>query len=252
MLAKITTFILLTILSTFSYSQSVGIGTNTPDPKAALDVQSDVATPQGMYIPRLKAAQRMGMSLDATNIGLLVYDVDSLAIMHWTGTKWDKLGGGSGLAKEMVTKQYTIPATAFIAYDTESDLHVAQKNNNGGVVYLKGSGESFAGAGVHLPDGATIMTVTLYSKDLVANSNNVTAELFRMDPNVSTTPQNVGTITSNSGTTGDLVTFVNVTSIVDNSKFMYWVQLHANGALGSTQNLGTYGVKITYTITQIK
>ena len=243
-------FAVLILFSLPSFSQSVGIGTANPDKNAALDVQSG-PTPQGMYIPRLQATERIEMILNATNIGLLVYDLDSLAIMHWTGTNWNKLGAsGSGIAKETVIEYYSIPASDFISYDTESNTFIAQKSNNGAILYQKGTSESFAGTGIHLPDGATITKITLFSKDLVAN--NITAELFRMNPDISTSPQKVATVASDNVSTGNQVSSTNFSSVVDNSKFMYWVQLQANASMGSTQNLGTYGVKITYSIQKVK
>jgi hypothetical protein len=241
-----------TILSVNSFSQSVGIGTNTPDPAAALDVQSG-PIPQGMYIPRLTATERIGMTLNASNIGLLVYDTDSLNIMHWTGTQWSKLGGNNtNPITQTVTEYLTIPAASFISYDTEADTYVAQKNSDGGILYLKGTSETFAGAGVHLPDGAILNTITLYSKDLIASGDNITAELYQMNPSASSTPALIGSITSNDATVGDFAHQNSISSTIDNANFFYWLQLRANGAQGSTQNLGTYGVKITYTIVKVQ
>jgi hypothetical protein len=52
-------------------AQSVGIGTATPDAKAALDIR---ASDKGLLIPRLTAAQRTGIS--APPQGLMVYQTD--------------------------------------------------------------------------------------------------------------------------------------------------------------------------------
>jgi hypothetical protein len=208
-----------------------------------------------MYIPRLAAADRISMTLGPINVGLLVYDLDSLTIMHWNGTAWNKLGGGGSggsLATETVTEYYTISATSFISYDTDANTYVAEKANNGGILYLKSSGEAFAGSGVHLPDGAKITTVTLFSKDRIAFGDNIIAELLSMEPLVSTTPGNIAVVTSSDAVAGNVVSEVNITSVVDNSKYLYWIQLKASGAQGTTQNLGTYGVKITYTIERVK
>ena len=51
---------------------SVGINTDTPDPSAALDVQS---TDKGVLLPRLTTVQRIAISNPAT--GLLVFDSDT-------------------------------------------------------------------------------------------------------------------------------------------------------------------------------
>ena len=52
-------------------AQSVGIGTAVPDASAALDVRS---SGQGLLVPRLTAAQRLGIAAPAT--GLLVYQTN--------------------------------------------------------------------------------------------------------------------------------------------------------------------------------
>ena len=59
-------------------AQSVGIGTTTPDPKAALDVS---ATDKGLLVPRLTAAQRTAIS--SPPVGLLVFQTDGTQPGFW-------------------------------------------------------------------------------------------------------------------------------------------------------------------------
>lgn len=68
---KTTAFILSLILLSATAFAQVGIGTNTPDASAALDVAS---TNKGLLVPHLTAAQRTAISQPAT--GLLVYQTD--------------------------------------------------------------------------------------------------------------------------------------------------------------------------------
>jgi hypothetical protein len=63
--------VLLSWLPVPGRAQSVGIGTATPDAKAALDIQ---ASDRGLLIPRLSAAQRTAIA--APPQGLLVYQTD--------------------------------------------------------------------------------------------------------------------------------------------------------------------------------
>jgi hypothetical protein len=63
------------------YSQSTGIGTNSPNSSAVLDIQS---TNKGMLIPRMTSAQRNLISSPAT--GLLIFDSN-------TGSFWFKSTG---------------------------------------------------------------------------------------------------------------------------------------------------------------
>lgn len=79
-----------------SYSQNnVGIGTNTPNNSALLDIAS---TTKGLLIPRMTTAQRSLVGTPA--IGLLVFDTDTKTIWAYDGTAWKNLysGGGGGLS----------------------------------------------------------------------------------------------------------------------------------------------------------
>ena len=249
----LSTTILLTLLSITSFCQSVGIGTNNPDPKAALDVQAGT-DPQGMYIPRLKKSEREGMTLNASHVGLLVYDLDTLKVMHWNGSNWHTVGGAVGSAPtETVTEYYTIPPAAFTSYDTDTDRYVAQKNKDGGVLYLLGwSTPSYAGAGVHLPDGATVNLLRMFAKDGLAFGDNILIEFYRMDPTASTTAELIGSVDSNIGTTGDNIFDRNMSTIIDNSKYFYWIQVSGDPALGASQHIGLYGIQFEYSINRIK
>ena len=55
-------------------AQSVGIGTTTPDAKAALDIR---ATDKGLLVPRLTASQRAAIASPPQ--GLMVYQTDGTA-----------------------------------------------------------------------------------------------------------------------------------------------------------------------------
>jgi hypothetical protein len=69
-------------------NNNVGIGTNTPNASAALEVQS---TTQGMLIPRMTATQRALIATPAT--GLMVYQSDAPAGFYfYNGTAWTILG----------------------------------------------------------------------------------------------------------------------------------------------------------------
>ncbi len=86
-------FILLlaTVASFNSYAQnSVGIGTNTPNPNAVLEL---VSTDQGLLVPRLTNAQIGAMTVAVADEGLLVYDATNLEFIYWDGSSWEPLGG---------------------------------------------------------------------------------------------------------------------------------------------------------------
>ncbi|MBJ6110774.1 hypothetical protein JAO73_17250 [Hymenobacter sp. BT523] len=73
-------------------AQSVGIGTTTPDPKAALDVS---ATDKGLLVPRLTAAQRTAIS--SPPVGLLVFQTDGTQPGFWYyfGGAWTSIPNAS-------------------------------------------------------------------------------------------------------------------------------------------------------------
>ena len=73
-----------------SYSQSVGIGTTTPNTSSMLDVS---ATNKGMLVPRMSTAQRTAIASPAK--GLLVFDNDVSSFFFYNGTAWTQLSTGS-------------------------------------------------------------------------------------------------------------------------------------------------------------
>lgn len=88
-------FFLLLVLffsTTLVYAQnkSLGVGTATPNPNAALDVSSPTNN-QGALMPRLTTGQRTAMTgiLGAADAGLLLYDIDEKTLYIWNGTAWE-------------------------------------------------------------------------------------------------------------------------------------------------------------------
>jgi len=71
--------------------QNVGIGTNTPDNSALLDLTS---VNKGLLVPRMTTAQRTAITAPAT--GLLVYDSNLQQFWYYNGTQWTAIAGGGG------------------------------------------------------------------------------------------------------------------------------------------------------------
>lgn len=79
--------VLTSILLCFTLSAQVGIGTNTPDNSAILDVQ---AINKGLLTPRMTLSQRNNISNPTT--GLLIYQTDALAGFYfYGGSAWTRL-----------------------------------------------------------------------------------------------------------------------------------------------------------------
>lgn len=76
-----------------SNGQNVGIGTNSPDANAVLELQSNN---QGILVPRMSSTNRTNMnpSLSMAQKGLLVFDNDSTKFFYWNGFTWQTFGSG--------------------------------------------------------------------------------------------------------------------------------------------------------------
>lgn len=76
-----TSFLLMMCTSMFSQVAATGIGTETPNPSAVLDVVNDAA---GILIPRMTSIQKNAIAAPAP--GLLVYDMTLKCISQNSGT----------------------------------------------------------------------------------------------------------------------------------------------------------------------
>ena len=132
--------VLLAFISVFSYSQ-VGIGTNTPDANAVLELSS---TTQGMKFPRLTTSQRSNIALPAK--GLTVFDTQINCLMTNFGTPsvpvWKCIGG--------------LPIAVVSAYSCSTD---SAGNMTAGI----------AVSGVTQTITATVTTVGTYNISAIAN-----------------------------------------------------------------------------------
>ena len=77
----------------FAQNKTLGIGTSTPNPNAALHVESPTSN-QGFIMPRLTTVQRNAMVslLTIVDKGLMLYDTDLAAIFIWDGSAWKSSG----------------------------------------------------------------------------------------------------------------------------------------------------------------
>lgn len=80
-------FIVTTLISCYSVSAQVGIGTTNPNPKAVLELHSP-GNNQGFLVPRLTTEQRTAMPLTNAEKGLIVFDSTINKFCYWEGTVW--------------------------------------------------------------------------------------------------------------------------------------------------------------------
>lgn len=81
-------------------NKTLGVGASTPNPNAALHVESPTSN-QGFIMPRLTTAQRTAMSalLTVTDNGLMLYDTDQKTVYIWDGTIWKSTADVAGGAR---------------------------------------------------------------------------------------------------------------------------------------------------------
>jgi hypothetical protein len=78
-------FVSLFLAISFSSFSQVGIGTDSPNASAALDITS---TTSGFLMPRMTDQQRLDISEPAAGLMVYVTDFDGGTIMIYEGTKW--------------------------------------------------------------------------------------------------------------------------------------------------------------------
>lgn len=74
----------------FDDGTSVGIGTNTPDPSALLDITS---TTQGVALPRMTTLQRNAIAAPVTS--LLIFNTSTNLYNYWDGAAWVVIEAGA-------------------------------------------------------------------------------------------------------------------------------------------------------------
>ena len=89
----------LFLISYSLFSQSVGVGTNTPNASAQLDVN---ATNKGVLVPRVTNGQMLAIASPAN--GLLVYNTDSACFAYRNATAWVFLKGNANASNDWSTK----------------------------------------------------------------------------------------------------------------------------------------------------
>lgn len=153
---KSSLFIVFALACLGAFAQnSMGIGTETPNPNAVLEIVSPTGT-QGILIPRYTTAERTASAftslLTDTDNGLMVFDTDEGALYFWFSGDWvgttnislsqmlaDSTSAGAhnitDLAdpvndQDAATKAYVDTTVALITFPTFSDLLL--DNNDAG------------------------------------------------------------------------------------------------------------------------
>ena len=130
------------LLSPLLFFGQVGIGTSSPDPSSALDIQA-TTNDKGLLIPRLTISQRNAMSgaVSPAN-GLLIFQTDSTPGFYYYSTvsaSWVMLGTSSG-----GTDDQNISGSGFVS--TTANLTIGIESGSNEVVSLSSLEEVFVGS----------------------------------------------------------------------------------------------------------
>jgi hypothetical protein len=127
---SLTILIVILTINSFIYSQSIGVGTNSPAASAALDVSS---TSKGLLIPRMTSTQRSAIASPVN--GLMVYDITTNSFWYYNGVAWTNTNNsGSSSGGPLVFPFDTtlaLPGTAFRVWNTGTSIQGASTNGTG-------------------------------------------------------------------------------------------------------------------------
>jgi len=163
---------LLSLLSYYSYSQSVGIGTATPNPSAALDITS---TNKGLLIPR--------MSLNSINAivspakGLFVFDSVTNQLMVNIGSavasNWQAVAGNG--AWSLTGNNNINPAVQFVGTTDNqpilfriNNIKAGELNSSGNIFWGLRAGQSNTAGFSNVAIGTDALKLDIGGANLVA------------------------------------------------------------------------------------
>ena len=137
-------------LTAIAQTDNMGIGTNTPDASAKLEVSS---TSKGLLTPRMSSVERLAIVNPAN--GLLVYDVDSNSFWYYQAGTWTEFitqipaipsavifssmsQAGVASTTEAAIGTYVIPANTLTANGQALDIHAfGTQSSDTSVIRLK-------------------------------------------------------------------------------------------------------------------
>jgi uncharacterized protein YjbI with pentapeptide repeats len=130
---------LLVCIAVLNGVAQVGIGTDTPNAKAVLELKSPNNN-QGFLVPRLSTAQRTAgtftSTLTANETGLLVFDTDTKKFYYWSGTGWTVIEDSVGTDNQTIS--FTSPNLSISGGNT---INLSTINTDGQTLsYVSGTG----------------------------------------------------------------------------------------------------------------
>ena len=166
---KITTLLMCIATALASIAQNVGIGTNTPNASALLDLQS---TNKGLLLPRVADTS----SVPSPAKGLVIYSTTANALFYYNGSSWQRTAN-SGNADLWYKYQDSVLMTdkEYVSINPSQDLqtHLSGLSVNGNLVIQPSVIASKA-----TPTGAQIYTMNNTAAIQASNSSDSVGRLF--------------------------------------------------------------------------
>lgn len=236
-------FVLSLSFFTFStFSQTVGIGTENPNTKSALDIQSTGI--QGILIPRLKSSDTSSFLLSTTDKGMLFYDTISTNIMVWTGNNWRRYKSYGENLPTLNTWNVGGNATILpqLVLGTNTNSHIDIKTNNTNALTIGNNGRIAVG-NLDNKNKLTSDLVVRRSETATNGTNGVFIDIINENTNTANSLNgirfsNYPTTTTNTHTSGALF-FQGDGGAGGNGKF---ILANRNGAGTVTVNDGKFSV----------
>lgn len=215
-------FICLLGLSLISFSQNVGIGTDTPDASAKLDVTS---TNSGVLVPRVTSAQRTTIASPAN--GLLVYDTNTNSFWFYQSSSWVELVANGTLEDEDSDTKIQVEESTDedrIRFDVGGN-EAMLIDNNGEI----GIGNSSPDAALHIT-GSTLMEGDFVNQE-VTSAHSAT---------IQSVPFTNGVFNELTGTTVS-ITITDGSGVSNSAVFLSgFARIFGGNLIGSNSSLGGY------------
>lgn len=122
-------------------AQSVGVGTTTPSPRAALEVKQG-ASPQGLLIPKMSTTNMNALRttlVGPQDLGMMIYNTDSSAFLYWDGIGFRNFGSSSVTPWAVLGPDIAYPS-GNVMIGTNTPTHTLTVNGDLGVVDAEVSG----------------------------------------------------------------------------------------------------------------
>ncbi|SMC63176.1 hypothetical protein [Moheibacter sediminis] len=182
--------LIIVLVSIYAVAQ-VGIGTETPDLSAMLDVKS---TEKGFLPPRMTTAQRDAINGGTFTEGLVIYNTDLNCLQFWNATEWISSCDGVGNPGDGEDPGGEDPGDE----DPETEWTLTSVASYNGISVIDGQGVSYNGETIPAASTITLnVNVTLTGPYNIAYTHAGTGLTFSASGNFTATGAQTITLVNN-------------------------------------------------------